>query len=157
MQGFLVNVLLALVWAALHGRFTTTNLLTGFVLGYLVISIAPRGTAVFLYVLKVRMVLRFVVYFFKELFVANLRVARRVLASRRQLRPAVVAVPLDARTDVEITLLASVISLTPGSLSLDVSTDRKVLYIHALDAGDVARFRLHIKHGFERRLLDVLR
>ena len=73
------------------------------------------------------------------------------------MRPGIVAIPLEARTDDEITLLANVISLTPGTLSLDVSDDRKVLYIHAMFIDDEQQLRDEIKSGFERRLLDVLR
>jgi multicomponent Na+:H+ antiporter subunit E len=74
------------------------------------------------------------------------------------MHPGVIAVPLDARTDAEITLLANLITLTPGTLSIDVSADRKVLYIHTMDLGDdPVRFRREIKEGFERRLLEVMR
>jgi multicomponent Na+:H+ antiporter subunit E len=75
------------------------------------------------------------------------------------MRPGVVAIPLDVQTDAEITLLANLITLTPGTLSLDVSTDRRVLYIHVMyiDNDDVEAVRRKIKEGFERRVLEVLR
>jgi multicomponent Na+:H+ antiporter subunit E len=69
----------------------------------------------------------------------------------------VIGVPLAARTDLEITVLSSMISLTPGTLSLDVSADRKMLYIHAMYLDDVEAARRKIKDGFERRVLEVLR
>jgi multicomponent Na+:H+ antiporter subunit E len=73
------------------------------------------------------------------------------------MRPGVVAVPLDARTDAEITLLANLITLTPGTLSLDVSADRSFLYVHAMYVDDVNDVKRQIKDGFERRLLEVMR
>jgi multicomponent Na+:H+ antiporter subunit E len=75
------------------------------------------------------------------------------------MRPGVIAIPLNARTDVEITLLANLITLTPGTLSLDVSADRSVLYIHVMyiDNDDIDAVRRKIKEGFERRILEVLR
>jgi multicomponent Na+:H+ antiporter subunit E len=75
------------------------------------------------------------------------------------MRPGVVAIPLDARTDAEITLLANLITLTPGTLSLDVSSDRRMLYIHVMyiDNDDLEEVRRKIKAGFERRVLEVLR
>jgi multicomponent Na+:H+ antiporter subunit E len=93
------------------------------------------------------------------LVLANLRVAYDVLTPGYRMRPGVIAIPLDARTDAEITLLANLITLTPGTLSLDVSSDRSVLYIHIMyiDNDDLAEVRRRIKTGFERRVLEVLR
>jgi multicomponent Na+:H+ antiporter subunit E len=75
------------------------------------------------------------------------------------MRPGIIAIPLDARTDLEITLLANLITLTPGTLSLDVSADRRVLYVHVMyiDNDDIEAVRRSIKDGFERRVLEVLR
>jgi multicomponent Na+:H+ antiporter subunit E len=75
------------------------------------------------------------------------------------MRPGIIAIPLDARTDLEITLLANLITLTPGTLSLDVSADRRVLYIHVMyiDNDDIEAVRRNIKDGFERRVLEGLR
>jgi multicomponent Na+:H+ antiporter subunit E len=73
------------------------------------------------------------------------------------MRPAIIAIRLDARTDVEITLLSNLIALTPGSLGLDVSDDHSVLYVHGMFVDDPEAFRRSIKHGLERRLLELLR
>ena len=70
---------------------------------------------------------------------------------------AIVAVPLDAKTDAEITMLANLITVTPGSFSLEVSADRSVLYVHAMYVDDPETFRREIKNGFERRVLELLR
>ncbi len=84
---------------------------------------------------------------------------RAPLASESYVCPGVVAIPLDARTDAEITLLANLITLTPGSVSLDLSEDRRVLYVHAMyiDGGDVEAYRRSVKEGLERRVLELLR
>ena len=81
------------------------------------------------------------------------------LAAKSYVCPGVVAIPLDARTDAEITLLANLITLTPGSVTLDLSEDRRVLYIHAMyiDGGDVEAYRRAVKDGLERRVLELLR
>lgn len=98
-----------------------------------------------------------VVYFVWELVLSNLRVAYDIVSPRHRLTPGVVGVKLDARTDLEITLLANLITLTPGTMSLDVSPDRRVLYIHSMHVGDRDAFERSIKDGFERRVLKVLR
>ena len=84
---------------------------------------------------------------------------RAPLAPASYVCPGVVAIPLDARTDLEITLLANLTTLTPGSVSLDLSEDRRVLYIHAMyiDGGDVEAYRRSVKEGLERRVLELLR
>jgi len=73
------------------------------------------------------------------------------------MRPGIVAVPLDAETDAEITLLANLLTLTPGTLSLDVSADRRFLYVHMMYIEDADVARRQIKDGYERRVLEVLR
>lgn len=155
---FLLNVLLALAWVALTGQFNPANLIFGFALGYGMLWVAQRALEPSTYFGKVRKAIGFALFFLWEVVKANLQVAYYVLVSHRRMRPGVIAVPLDARTDVEITLLSNIITLTPGTLSLDVSADRRVLYIHSMTLGDdPERFRRSIKEGFERRLLEVLR
>jgi multicomponent Na+:H+ antiporter subunit E len=96
-------------------------------------------------------------YFIWELFVANLRVAYDVLTPWHRMRPGVIAVPLTISTNAEITMLANLLTLTPGTLSLDISQDRRTLYVHAMYLGDVEAERRKIQHGFERRILAVMR
>ena len=80
-----------------------------------------------------------------------------VVTPKFYMTPGIVRVPLEAETNLEITLLANLITLTPGTLSLDVSDDRKVLYVHAMYLKDKQAFIDDIKNGFEKRLLEILR
>jgi multicomponent Na+:H+ antiporter subunit E len=155
MSYLLLHVLLALAWAALSGQITPENLAGGFVLGYIILYLSRRALGCNRYVTKVPQVLRFLGYFIVELFKANLRVAYEVITPRFNMRPAIVAVPLDIQSDIEITLLANLITLTPGTLSLDVSNDRRVLYVHSMFVTDIEAFRHEIKDGFERRIKEL--
>jgi multicomponent Na+:H+ antiporter subunit E len=101
--------------------------------------------------------IRFTFFFLRELIHSNLRVAWDVISPKSRRKPGIVAIPLDARTDIEITFLANLITLTPGTLSLDVSDDRSVLYVHGMFVEDVQLMREQIKNGFERRVLELLR
>ena len=157
MNAFVWNILLALSWVVMTGAFSPINLAFGFGLGYLILYFAQRILGPANYFLKVRQVLGFAAFFVRELIVSNLRVTYDVITPGYHMRPAVVAVPLDARTDLEITLLANLITMTPGSFSLDVSDDRTVLYVHAMYVDDPEAFRREIKDGFERRVLELLR
>jgi multicomponent Na+:H+ antiporter subunit E len=157
MIGFLWNLLLAFIWAMMGGQFTLSHLFVGFVLGYGILLLAQRIVGTGDYAWRVWRLISFVLFFLWELLLANLRVAHDVATPSLHMRPGVVAIPLEARTDVEITLLANLLALTPGTLSLDVSDDRRTLYIHAMFIGDPEHLRRSVKDGFERRLLEVLR
>lgn len=157
MKLFVGNILLALTWVAVNESFTAPDLAAGFVLGYVLLWFSQGIVGPSRYFLKVRQVAVFGIFFLWEFLLSGLRVAWNVIMPLRRLRPGIVAVPLDATTDLEITLLANLITLTPGSLSLDVTPDRRVLYVHAMFIGDPDAFKRAIKEGFERRLLEVLR
>lgn len=157
MSVFLWNILIAIGWAALTGQFTPLNLLLGFLLGYFLLWFASPWLWRSRYYSKVRQAFGFLFYFLWELILANLRVAYDVATPTHHMRPGVVAIPLEADSDAEITVLASCITLTPGTLSLDVSQDRKTLYIHAMYIDDIEEVRRDIKSGMERRVLEVLR
>lgn len=154
---FLLNTLLALAWIALTGTITPANFVIGFAIGFVLLWLTQRLTTPSNYFRKVPQVIGFVLFFLWELVLANLRMAAIVLSPRLAIRPAVVAIPLDTRSNTEITLLANLITLTPGTLYLDVSQDRCVMYIHTMHVEDLEAFRKTIKNGFERRVMEVLR
>lgn len=95
--------------------------------------------------------------FIKELVLGALSVAWLVVQPRPRLRPGIVAYPLTLTTEAQITLLANMITLTPGTLSVDVSADRRTLYIHAIDIESRDRLIGQIAAGFETKVLGVLR
>lgn len=157
------NLFLMLVWAAMTNNFSAGNLALGFGFGYVILSIlATRGvTGEGRYTRRVVRAVAFAGFYLKELILSNFRVARDVLKPANRLRPALIAVPLDIRTesDAEITLLANLINLTPGSLVVDLSPDRRVMYVYAMDVpeSDIDLFRRNLKQDLERRVLEVLR
>jgi multicomponent Na+:H+ antiporter subunit E len=153
----LLNLALALVWALLTGNFQPANLIVGFVLGYGVLWGVRRVIGASAYFHKVPQALRFGLYFLWELLLANVRVAGNVLLPYHHLEPRIVGIPLEAHTHTEVVLLSYLIALTPGTLVLDVSNDRRVIYIHAMYAADAEAVRRSIKDGLERPLLRLLR
>lgn len=151
------NVLLAMTWAAMTGSFTLPNLLVGFALGYLALWMLKPLLGENAYYSKFPKTIAFLLYFLKEIVKSSLRVAWDVVTPTHYNRPGIVAIPLAAKTDLEITLLANLVSLTPGTLSLDVSPDRRTLYIHAMFAENPDEIRRDIREGLERRLLELMR
>ena len=109
------------------------------------------------FILKISRAVLLFFYFVWEMILANIRVAICVVSPLSRMSPGIVAIRLDARTDTEITVLANMITLTPGTLSVDVSDDRKVLYVHTLFARDPRAVRSQIKKSFESRILGVTR
>ncbi|SDR84089.1 multicomponent Na+:H+ antiporter subunit E [Christiangramia echinicola] len=153
---FLSNILLTFVWVALTGDFSIENYIFGFFLNFHIlwlISVKRKRSKYFLIVPKVIILLLFFLY---ELIKANLEVAYEVITPKLNMTPGIVMVPLDVKSDIGITVLANMISLTPGTLSLDVSNDKKVLFVHAMYIKDKEKFIRGIKDGFERRILEVL-
>jgi multicomponent Na+:H+ antiporter subunit E len=96
-------------------------------------------------------------FFLKELVLSNLRVLWDVVTPGHISRPGIVGVPLSAESELEILLVANLISLTPGTLSVDLSDDRRTLYVHVMFLDDPDRFRQSIKEGLEQRILEVTR
>ena len=101
--------------------------------------------------------IRLLAHFVSELVVSGLQVAWLAVQPRLRLRPGFIAYPLTVTSDAQITLLANLITLTPGTLSVDVSGDRRVLYIHALDIADKEALVGRIAAGFETQVLRVLK
>ena len=157
MKLFLSNIILAVLWALLSGDISQYSLMTGFVLGYLVLGMMATQATEKSYFKKVRQTLAFALEFLKELALSTYRVAYDILTPTHYMKPGVIAFPLEAKTDAEITMLANVITLTPGTLSLDVSEDRKTLYIHAMYIDDPDALRREIKEGLEKKLLEKMR
>jgi multicomponent Na+:H+ antiporter subunit E len=157
MRLLLLNLFLALVWGALQGRFSPLAFVQGFVIGYLLLWVARRALDSGNYFRSIGRVLSLLVFFSRELLVANIQLAWEVITpGLASIRPGFVAIPLDIKDPSAITLLANMISLTPGTLAVDVASDRSTLYVHALDARDGERLVRQIKDGFERRVREVM-
>lgn len=154
MSLFLLNILLALAWAALTGSFRPVDLFFGFALGYLVLWLVlhknrPR------YFRQIPLLLGLFLYFLADVLRANFRMAVTILSPRMKLRPAVVAVPLILKSETATILLANMLTLTPGTLSLDVSTDHQTLYVHTVWLDDLEAFRRQVVDGYEKRLKEL--
>ena len=157
MNLFLLNIFLALGFDAVLGQLDLSGFITGFLVGYMALWLTKPLYGQTRYFERVPKVLGLIGFFGKELLISNLRVLWDVITPRHISRPGIIGLPLDARTDGEIMLVANLISLTPGTLSLDLSEDRRMLYIHVMFLDDVDQTRAQIKQGLEKRVLEVMR
>lgn len=152
---FLLNILLTLAWIALTGEFSAGNFLVGFVVVSMLLTLTRQSEASNVYVRRAQRLAAFFFFFLQELVLSSLRVMVQVLSPHLNMQPAVVAVPLTVQSDAGITLLSNLITLTPGTLTLEVAEDRSQLFVHVMNVGDVAAFRRGIQTGFERRILEL--
>ncbi len=157
MNLFFINGFLAFGYMGVQGRFTLSGFFAGFLLGYAALWITRPLYGKSRYFQRAPKTAKLLAYFFMELILSNLRVLWDVVTPRHISRPGIVGVPLSAETEMEILLVANLISLTPGTLSIDLSEDRRTLYVHVMFLDDPDRFRQGIKDGVERRVLEVMR
>jgi multicomponent Na+:H+ antiporter subunit E len=146
-------LVLALAWTAVSGSFTGSQFMVGLLLASLILTfVGAAGVDV---LRKGRLFTAFAVFFIVEMVMANLRVARDVLSPRMRITPGVVAVPLDIRGAGQITAMANLLTLMPGTLALDVSRDRSVMYVHGMWVADPDDVRREVQENFERWIKDL--
>ncbi len=160
----MITALLTLVWMALWGSFDIGTALVGIAVAGLSTGIVrqlygnrPRWPDRKPSVIRFLRLLQLGGVFIVELVRSTLSVTKEVLRPQIRVHPAIIAVPLDVTTDVQITALANLVSLTPGTLSIDVSPDRRLLYVHVLTIDDDgAETRRAIKNRLEHSVARAL-
>ncbi|QSZ56169.1 Na+/H+ antiporter subunit E [Rhizobium sp. ZX09] len=156
MSLYVVQLLFVAVWLAVTGSLTLANIIFALIVSTLALWLIrhqlPVGRN---HWLRLGRVLSLVLLFFKELALSAWKVAVMVTRPKLDVQPGIFAYPLTVTTDFEITLLANLITLTPGTLSVDVSPDRKVLYVHAIDCSDIETAKNDIKNGFEKKIMEA--
>lgn len=157
MSVFGLNLMLALAWALLIGQVDRANLLVGFVIAYLVLWLVRPALGDTRYFTRLPRVVGFAAFLLAELVLSSLRVARAVLSPSCDHRPGIVAVPLEPASELEVAVLANLVTLTPGTVSLDVTEDRSHLLVHTMFFDDADSLIASIKSDFERRVLELLR
>ena len=153
----LIVVTLAVVWAAITGNFSGLNILLGASIGTVAVLVLRDHFARPRALLKARRIISLALLFLYELLVSALRVAAVVISPnlKSALRPAIIAFPLTVKSDAEIALLANMITLTPGTLTVDVAEDRSILYVHVLTLSTREQLIAEIAGGFELKVKEV--
>ena len=148
---------MAVLWAMATGSLTFPSLLMGVIVGGGVLHLLGPVLGDPRYGVRFYRAVALAFFFLWELFASGIRVAIDVLRPTLNLTPAVVAVPLELRNEAAIVLLANMVSLTPGTLSIDLSDDRSCLYVHTMYGEDPVETRRAIKRDFEQRIQEVFR
>ncbi|VEI08664.1 Na+/H+ antiporter subunit E [Kurthia zopfii] len=153
----LLNFFLAFIWMFLSINFTGQGFTIGYLLGLVMLYIMRNMFESKFYLHRVWAVIKLTFLFLKELWLANIAVVKIALAPKNTMEPAFFEYPTVLEKDWEITLLSSLITLTPGTIVVHVSDDSKKLYIHAIDIDDVDETIDSIKQSFEKAIMEVSR
>lgn len=157
MSTLAANLFLAVAWALFFGAFTWMTVLSGLAVGYAVLWLLQPLTGIRTrYFAQVYFVAKLIVMFFYELIVSSAAVLWDIVTPAHRANPAIIDMPLSAKTDAGILLVTNLISLTPGTLSIDVSEDRTTLRVHAMFADDPEAVCRALKSGMERWVIDAV-
>ena len=97
----------------------------------------------------------FILFYIKEMVKANLILAKDILSPKMKISPAIVKINIDAKSDNSILTLFNLITMTPGSMCMDISDDKKSIYVHGMYVKDRDSFELEIKEGIEKKVMEV--
>ncbi|MDQ1002012.1 multicomponent Na+:H+ antiporter subunit E [Neobacillus niacini] len=153
----LLNVVLAFLWMFIKVSYDPISFIKGYIFGLLVIFVLRRYFHSRFYVFRLWSFIKLIIIFIKELILSNIAIVKVVLKPKLDMRPAIFAMDTELTKDWQITLLSSLITLTPGTLVIDVSEDNKTLFIHAMNIGEVEDEINSIKNSFEKAILEVSR
>jgi multicomponent Na+:H+ antiporter subunit E len=135
--------------------YDPVTFLVGYFFGLLIIFAFRRFFDSRFYLLRVAAVLNLLLIFMRELILSNIAILKVILKPKLDIRPGIFALETELTEDWEITVLSGLITLTPGTLVIDVSDDNRILYIHAMDIGDVDESVSSIKNSFEKAIMEV--
>lgn len=153
----LLNLLIAATWIFLNDDGSFVTFLVGYVIGMAMIGMLNRFWPHDFYMKKVWAIIKLLILFIKELVVSSVTVIRQIIRPELDIRPGIFAYTTELKTDWEITLLSCLITLTPGTLTLEVSPEGDTLYIHAMDIEDTELLAGQIRNSFERAIMEVTR
>jgi multicomponent K+:H+ antiporter subunit E len=145
-----------MLWLLLVNELSAGHLLLGALLGWAVPLYTARFWPEEVRVRRPLVLLRFSVVVLYDIVVANITVARLILGPSERMQPAFLTMPLTLRSEVAISLLASTISLTPGTVSAFLSADRRCLIIHSLHTTEPDELIATIRRRYEQPLKEVL-
>ncbi len=151
----LLSVLLLLLWLLLNNSAAPGHIVLGTVLGLLIPLFTRRVWPTPLLLARPGLLLPYAGRVFGDIIVANFAVARIVLGPAEAVRPGFVRVPLDLQGDFPLTMLASVVSLTPGTVSADIAEERDHLLVHALSVDDEEALVQLIQTRYEAPIKEI--
>jgi multicomponent K+:H+ antiporter subunit E len=150
-----LSLVLWLLWCLLNNTFAPGHVALGLVLALLIPWLTQGFWQNPVKLSNLSALFGFFARVMKDIFVSNFVVAKLILGQRDRLKPAFIVLELRVKHPLGISLLANTISLTPGTVSCDLSEDRRQLFIHALHCEDVVAIQTDIHQRYEKALMEV--
>lgn len=152
----LVNIFIAFLWTLFTDKWSSLTFLVGYLIGLGVVFIMRRFFPTPFYLNKVLAIMKFVYVLIREMISSGIFIMRQVVSPRVTFIPGIFSVKTKLKGNVEITILSLLITLTPGSVVMEISED-DVLYIHAMDISDAKSMILKSIRSFEKAIMEVTR
>ncbi|WP_342565607.1 Na+/H+ antiporter subunit E [Paenibacillus sp. FSL R7-0345] len=153
----LLNLLIAFLWMFINNDLSVSSFILGYLLGVAILLLLRRLRHTPFYLRRLWAVVKLLLIFVRELTISNFVVIGHIIRPKLAIRPGIFAYETKLSSAWEVTLLSCLICLTPGTLTLDVSADNKILYIHAIDIKDAEEMVLQIRRSFEQTIMEVTR
>ncbi|TMW73895.1 Na+/H+ antiporter subunit E [Alteribacter natronophilus] len=151
----LINIAIAFIWMLLRDEANVLEFGIGYVVGLFILYFLRRFLKFRFYFARVIALVKLILLFIYKLIEANIDVIRIILRPKLNIEPGIIAVPTRLETEWEVTLLSTLISLTPGTLSMYFSPDAKTIYVHAIHVPDKDKAIDEIQNSFEKAILEV--
>ncbi|MEJ8776394.1 Na+/H+ antiporter subunit E [Pseudogracilibacillus sp. ICA-222130] len=150
-----VNLIISFMWMFLSEDYTFVTFIFGYILGALLLLLLNRLFPSRYYLAPIYKFFVLFLIFIRELILSNIDIVKIVYKRNPDFEPGIFALPVEVEKDWEITLLANLITLTPGTLSVAISDDNKQIFIHAMDIEDKEEAINDIKNTFEKAIMEV--
>lgn len=153
----LLNLLIGFMWMFFQDHWSMLTFLSGYCFGLFVLFLLRRFFSTKFYPITLFYVVNLIIVFMYELFASSVLVIKQILRPKLNISPGIFTLETDLETDLEITLLAMLITLTPGSVVTEISHDGKRFYIHAMDIPESSNAVLRSQKKFEAAIKKVTR
>jgi len=153
----LVNLLIGVIWMFLQDDWSVLTFFSGYLFGLLVLYILRRYLPTKFYLVTLLAIVQLFLVFIYELFTSSILVIRQILRPAINITPGIFTLDTELEGDLEVTLLALLLTLTPGSVVVEVSSDSKKFYIHAMDIPESSNAVLQSQAKFEKAIKKVTR
>ncbi|MBU5265847.1 Na+/H+ antiporter subunit E [Virgibacillus proomii] len=150
-----INLIIAFMWMFLKESYSVPSFISGYILGIVLLLILRRFIPDTFYLKRVIKIINLILLFIKELVSSNIEIVKLVYTPKPDIEPGIFALPTELKSNWEITLLANLITLTPGTLSVAVSRDNTKLFVHAMNINDSNESIRSIKNTFEKAIMEV--
>jgi multicomponent Na+:H+ antiporter subunit E len=153
----LINLFIAFLWMFLQDEWSFLSFFSGYLVGLVVLFMLRRFMPTSFYFAKFIAIIKLLYVFIGELITSSILVIRQVLRPKIDITPGIVTLKTDLEGDLEVTLLALLLTLTPGSVVMEVSPNGKVFYIHAMDIPESSDSVYKAQEKFEKAIKGVTR